>query len=109
LNAALGNIKTRRTEAEIAVSLLPVMAARWLVPRLPVSPRPAIRTSITHIRLTVAGQFQIDGVDIAIRFDGRLEGPAGDQALDEELSGVRPSLNDGRLPKDPHRCYRSRC
>src|ERR1700739_4251335 len=35
LNASLGNIKTQRTDAEITVSLLPVMAARWLVPRLP--------------------------------------------------------------------------
>jgi LysR family glycine cleavage system transcriptional activator len=35
LNAALGGLKSRRTEAEITVSLLPVMAARWLVPRLP--------------------------------------------------------------------------
>src|ERR1700741_741755 len=32
---ALGTIKTSRTDAEITLSLLPVMAARWLVPRLP--------------------------------------------------------------------------
>src|SRR6201998_858303 len=35
LSASLGSIKTYRTDAEITVSLLPVMAARWLVPRLP--------------------------------------------------------------------------
>jgi LysR family glycine cleavage system transcriptional activator len=35
LGAALSSIETRRTDAEITVSLLPVMAARWLVPRLP--------------------------------------------------------------------------
>src|SRR3979490_1532930 len=34
LSAALGGIKTRRTDAEVTVSLLAVMAARWLVPRL---------------------------------------------------------------------------
>src|SRR5258708_11675176 len=35
LSAALSSIQTRRTDAEITVSLLPVMAARWLGPRLP--------------------------------------------------------------------------
>jgi LysR family glycine cleavage system transcriptional activator len=44
-NAALASMKTRRRDAEITVSLLPVMAARWLVPRLPVS-GPGFRTSI---------------------------------------------------------------
>ena len=80
LNAALGNIKTRRTEAEIAVSLLPVMAARWLVPRLPrFTGRSAHQSA--HQDRPVAGQFQIrrrrhrDPVR-----HGRLEGPAGDQA-----------------------------
>ena len=34
LGAALGSLQTRRTDAEVTVSLLPVMAARWLVPRL---------------------------------------------------------------------------
>ena len=34
LGAALGSLRTRQTDAEITVSLLPVMAARWLVPRL---------------------------------------------------------------------------
>src|ERR1700748_1505863 len=31
LGAAFGSINTRRPDAEITVSLLPVMAARWLV------------------------------------------------------------------------------
>ena len=34
LSAALGSIRTRQTDAEITVSLQPVMATRWLVPRL---------------------------------------------------------------------------
>src|SRR5260370_8350145 len=34
MNAALASIQTRRKNAEITASLLPVMAARWLFPRL---------------------------------------------------------------------------
>ena len=68
LNAALGSIKSHRTEAEITVSLLPVMAARWLVPRLP-----RFRFLFPHVNLHIkTGQslanFKSDGVDIAIRF-----------------------------------------
>ena len=103
LNAALGNIKTRRTEAEIAVSLLPVMAARWLVPRLP-----RFTARYPHINLHIkTGQslanFKSDGVDIAIRFGtGDWKGLRAIKLLDEELFPVcSPSLNDGRLPKDP--------
>ena len=84
LNAALGNIKTRRTEAEIAVSLLPVMAARWLVPRLP-----RFTARYPHINLHIkTGQslanFKSDGVDIAIRFGtGDWKGLRAIKLLDE--------------------------
>src|SRR5712671_6389922 len=49
LSAALGGIKTHRTDAEITVSLLPVMAARCWFRAYPVS-RPDFRTSICTSR-----------------------------------------------------------
>jgi len=47
--------------------------------------------------------FKSDGVDIAIRFGtGDWKGLRAIKLLDEELFPVcSPSLNDGRLPKDP--------
>ena len=103
LNAALGNIGTRRTEAEITVSLLPVMAARWLVPRLPRFTARYPRINL-HIKTGQSlANFKSDGVDIAIRFGmGDWKGLRAIKLLDEELFPVcSPSLNDGRLPKDP--------
>jgi LysR family glycine cleavage system transcriptional activator len=103
LSAALGSIETRRTNAELTVSLLPVMAARWLVPRLS-----RFKARFSHINLHVkTGQslanFKSDGVDIAIRFGtGDWKGLRAIKLLDEEFFPVcSPSLNDGRLPKDP--------
>jgi LysR family transcriptional regulator, glycine cleavage system transcriptional activator len=103
LGAALSSIETRRTDAEITVSLLPVMAARWLVPRLP-----RFKARFPRINLHVkTGQslanFKTDGVDIAIRFGtGDWKGLRAIKLLDEEFFPVcSPSLNEGRLPKDP--------
>jgi LysR family glycine cleavage system transcriptional activator len=103
LGAALGSIKTHRTDAEITVSLLPVMAARWLVPRLP-----RFKARFPRINLHIkSGQslanFKSDGVDIAIRFGtGDWKGLRAIKLLNEEFFPVcSPSLNDGRLPKDP--------
>src|SRR5260370_23629935 len=103
LSAALGSIQTRRTDAEITVSLLPVMAARWLVPRLP-----RFRARFPGINLHIkTGQslanFKSDGVDIAIRFGtGGWKGLLAIKLLDEEVFPVcSPGLNGGRLPKDP--------
>ncbi len=103
LGAALSSIETRRTEAELTVSLLPVMAARWLVPRLP-----RFKARFPRINLHVkTGQslanFRSDGVDIAIRFGtGDWKGLRAIKLLDEEFFPVcSPSLNEGRLPKDP--------
>jgi len=102
LSAALGSIKTHRTDAEITVSLLPVMAARWLVPRLP-----RFRARFPRINLHIkTGQslanFKSDGVDIAIRFGaGDWSGLKAIKLLEEEFFPVcSPGLNDGRLPKD---------
>jgi LysR family transcriptional regulator, glycine cleavage system transcriptional activator len=103
LSAALGSIKTRRTDAEITVSLLPVMAARWLVPRLA-----RFKARYPQINLNIrTGQslanFKSDGVDIAIRFGmGDWKGLRATKLLDEEFFPVcSPGFNDGRLPKDP--------
>jgi LysR family glycine cleavage system transcriptional activator len=103
LGAALSSIRTRRTDAEITVSLLPVMAARWLVPRLS-----RFKARFPHINLHIkTGQslanFKSDGVDIAIRFGtGEWKGLRTIKLLNEEFFPVcSPSLNNGRLPKDP--------
>lgn len=103
LIAALDSIKTHRTDAEITVSLLPVMAARWLVPRLP---RFKARFPSINLHIKTAqflANFKSDGVDIAIRFGmGDWKGLRAIKLLDEEFFPVcSPSLNGGRLPKDP--------
>jgi LysR family glycine cleavage system transcriptional activator len=103
LGAALGSLETHRTDAEITISLLPVMAARWLVPRLP-----RFKARFPGINLHIkSGQslanFKSDGIDIAIRFgSGDWKGLRSVKLLHEEFFPVcSPSLNDGRLPKDP--------
>jgi LysR family glycine cleavage system transcriptional activator len=103
MNAALASIQTRRKDSEITVSLLPVMAARWLVPRLS-----RFWARFPHINLHIkTGQslanFKSDGVDIAIRFGtGDWKGLRAIKLLDEEFFPVcSPGLNGGRLPKDP--------
>src|SRR5258708_25740117 len=48
LSAALSSIEKRRTSAELTVSLLPGMAARWLVPR-----RSRFQGRFPHINLHV--------------------------------------------------------
>jgi LysR family glycine cleavage system transcriptional activator len=103
LGAALGSIKTNRIDTEITVSLLPIMAARWLVPRLP-----RFKARFPHINLHVKttqslANFKSDGVDIAIRFGtGDWKGLRTIRLLNEAFFPVcSPSLNNGRLPKDP--------
>ena len=103
MSAALAGIQTRRTDTEITVSLLPVMAARWLVPRLS-----RFTARFPHINLHIkTGQslanFKSDGVDIAIRFGtGDWKGFRALKLLEEEFFPVcSPGLNGGRLPKDP--------
>jgi LysR family glycine cleavage system transcriptional activator len=103
MNAALASIQTRRKDTEITVSLLPVMAARWLVPRLS-----RFTARFPHVNLHIkTGQslanFKSDGVDIAIRFGtGDWKGLRAIKLLDEEFFPVcSPGLNGGRLPKDP--------
>src|SRR5882757_3316352 len=102
LNAALGSIQTRRTDTEITVSLLPAMAARWLVPRLSRFKARFPRVNL-HIKTSQSlANFKSDGVDIAIRFGtGDWKGLRAIKLLHEEFFPVcSPSLNGGRLPKD---------
>src|SRR6202790_4596516 len=103
LSASLGSIKTYRTDAEITVSLLPVMAARWLVPRLP-----RFKARFPQINLHIKtgpplANFKLDGVDIAIRFGtGDWKGLRAIKLCDEEFCRVcSPGLTGGRLPKNP--------
>ena len=103
LSASLGSLKTHGTDAEITVSLLPVMAARWLVPRLPRFKARFPRINL-HVKTAQSlANFKSDGVDIAIRFGmGDWKGLRATKLLDEEFFPVcSPSLNGGRLPKDP--------
>ena len=102
LAAALGSLQLRRSDAEITISLLPVMAARWLVPRLPRFKARFPRVDL-HIKTGQSlANFKSDGVDIAIRFGtGDWKGLQAVKLLHEEFFPVcSPSLNDGRLPKD---------
>ena len=112
MSAALAGIHTRRTDAEITVSLLPVMAARWLVPRLS-----RFTARFPHINLHIkTGQslanFKSDGVDIAIRFGtGDSEGTPGPQASRRRvLPGLqsRPQRRPS-APRIPLRCCHTRC
>lgn len=103
LNVSLDSVKAHQTDAEITVSLLPVMAARWLVPRLP-----RFKARFPRINLHVKSaqslaNFKSDGVDIAIRFGmGDWKGLRATKLLDEAFFPVcSPGLNGGRLPKDP--------
>ena len=90
MNAALASIQTRRKDAEITVSLLPVMAAPWLVPRLS-----RFTARFPHINLHIkTGQslanFKSDGVDIAIRFgSGDWKGLRAIKLLDEQFCRTR--------------------
>jgi LysR family glycine cleavage system transcriptional activator len=103
LGATLGSLQGGRPEAEITISLLPVMAARWLVPRLPRFKARFPRFNL-HVKADQSlANFKSDGVDIAIRFGtGDWKGVRAIELLREECFPVcSPSFNEGRLPKDP--------
>ena len=90
LGAAFGSINTRRTDAEITVSLLPVMAARWLIPRLPRFTARFPRINL-HIKTGQSlANFKSDGVDIAIRFGtGEALSPANPLILRSKFTRQR--------------------
>jgi len=88
---------------DLTVSLLPVMAARWLIPRLSRfhDRFPDIDINI-RTSLTLAN-FNSDGVDLAIRYGaGQWPGLTAVKLADEELFPVcSPHFNGGDLPTDP--------
>ena len=110
VNLAIGEISrgierlgSKSERSELTVSLLPAMAARWLIPRL----------SRFHVRhphiginirtsLTLA-DFGTDGIDVAIRYGpGKWPGLRAIKLADEELFPVcSPNFNEGRLPTKP--------
>ena len=111
LGAALGSLHTRRSDVEITVSLLPVMAARWLVPRLP-----RFRARFPHINLHIK-----TGRSLAIssrtastsqsgsgRATGKDFGPSS-FSMRSFFPYAAPASTTAACRKIPHRCYRSRC
>jgi LysR family transcriptional regulator, glycine cleavage system transcriptional activator len=96
-------VRNGRNLSELTVSLLPVMAARWLIPRLSRfhASFPDIGINI-RTSLTLAN-FKSDGVDLAIRYGaGRWPGLRAVKLFDEELFPVcSPTFNGGVLPTDP--------
>lgn len=100
---ALDAIRAAKSSRQLTVSLLPVLAARWLIPRLSRfhQRHPDIEINIrTGSRLA---NFDVDGVELAIRFGrGDWPGLRAIKLMDEELFPVcSPSFNDGRLPASP--------
>jgi LysR family glycine cleavage system transcriptional activator len=87
----------------LTVSLLPVMAARWLIPRL--SRFHARYPDIEiNIRTSLAlAKFKSDGVDLAIRYGGgQWPGLKAVKLADEELFPVcSPTFKGGQLPREP--------
>jgi LysR family glycine cleavage system transcriptional activator len=88
---------------DLTVSLLPVMAARWLIPRLSRFHDRCPDIDI-NIRTSLAlANFGSDGVDLAIRYGaGPWPGLKAVKLADEELFPVcSPHFNGGNLPTDP--------
>jgi LysR family glycine cleavage system transcriptional activator len=89
--------------SRLTVSLLPVMAARWLIPRLTRFHErfPDIEINI-RTSLTLA-TFSADGVHLAIRYGaGHWPGMKTFKLADEELFPVcSPNFNGGKLPAQP--------
>jgi LysR family glycine cleavage system transcriptional activator len=110
VNLAIGEISRgidrlsgKDKRSELTVSLLPVMAARWLIPRLSRfhDRHPTIGINV-RTSLTLAN-FGVDGIDIAIRYGpGKWQGLRAIKLADEELFPVcSPNFNEGRLPTNP--------
>ncbi len=110
VNLAIGEISRgierlggKSERSELTVSLLPVMAARWLIPRLSGfhARHPHIGINV-RTSLTLAN-FEKDGIDLAIRYGaGKWPGLRAIKLADEELFPVcSPNFNEGRLPTSP--------
>ncbi|MGM4896911.1 LysR substrate-binding domain-containing protein [Tardiphaga sp. 839_C3_N1_4] len=103
LVTSMRGLSSAAADSEINVSLLPVMASRWLVPRLPrfnaIYPR--IFVNVTGNR-TLAN-FKTDGIDLAVRLgNGHWKGARSRKLFDEDVFPVcSPMFNGGKLPKKP--------
>ncbi len=100
----------KRRDHRLSVSVLPSFASRWLMPRLIrfMDAHPEIEVSV--MASTALANFAADGVDVAIRF-GRGPWPplVCERFLDDEWFPVAsPTLNHGRLPKEPKDLLRMR-
>lgn len=92
-----------KNSTDLTVSLLPVMAARWLIPRLSRFHDRFPDIDI-NIRTSLAlANFKSDGVDLAVRYGaGKWPGLVAVKLADEELFPVcSPHFNGGSLPTDP--------
>ncbi|MFB6449084.1 LysR substrate-binding domain-containing protein [Bradyrhizobium tunisiense] len=110
LTAAVAALSSAGPGAEVTVSMLPVMAARWLLPRLP-----SFNESYPHIQINVRSDrhlanFKSDRVDIALRLGGgSWKGLHAIRLMDEEVFPVcSPRYNEGRLTRDPQAFLRER-
>jgi DNA-binding transcriptional LysR family regulator len=94
LAEAVAGLKARDTAGPLTVSVLPSLAAKWLVPRLSRFQEryPDIDLRITALERLV--DLVRDGVDIAIRFgSGKWPGVCADLVLEDQLTPVcSPSL-----------------
>jgi LysR family glycine cleavage system transcriptional activator len=103
LTAAVTALSSAGSEAEVTVSLLPVMAARWLLPRLP-----KFNERYPHIHVHVRSDrqlanFKSDRVDVALRLgSGTWKGLNAIRLMDEEVFPVcSPHYNEGLFSRDP--------
>ncbi|WP_182915365.1 LysR substrate-binding domain-containing protein [Rhodopseudomonas palustris] len=103
LTAAVTALSSSGPDVEVTVSMLPVMAARWLLPRLPKFNEryPQIHINVRSDRLLA--NFKSDRVDIAVRLgSGAWKGLNAIRLMDEEVFPVcSPHYNDGRFTRDP--------
>jgi LysR family glycine cleavage system transcriptional activator len=105
LHAAHGKLRgaSRRGQGEIALSILPSFASRWLVPRLgrflDVHPRIELRISASEHLV----DFATEPVDLGIRYGtGRYPGLAVEKLTDDAWVVVAaPSLLARRRPRAP--------
>ena len=103
ISRGVERIRAGGSSRELTVSLLPVMAARWLIPRLSRFHDRFPDIDINIRTSLMLANFKSDGVDLAIRFGaGRWEGLEAVKLADEELYPVcSPTFNGGCLPTHP--------
>jgi LysR family glycine cleavage system transcriptional activator len=100
---AVREIGERSNPRRLRVSIMPSLAARWLLPRIAHfrAAHPDIDLDI-HANSALA-DFQRDNIDVAIRYGSGIYPGLRTEALFEEtcFPVCSPRLNRGRLPKRP--------